>query len=113
MVRVAGHPPGSRRGRAVLREEMSSLRKVEERHRRLLARLLLAFGLGRGLRRRNAAGVGDRERPSRRRHRRLGDAAFFTAVQPLSVSSSAANPLTYAEKTVDVFLEAWAVFVAK
>ncbi|PZS32948.1 MAG: hypothetical protein DLM59_07285 [Pseudonocardiales bacterium] len=41
----------------------------------------------------------------------LGDAAFFTAVQLLSVSSSIKNPLTSAGKIVDVGLEMWAIFV--
>ena len=41
----------------------------------------------------------------------LGDAAFFTAVQMLTVSSSMSNPLTTAGKVLDVVLEAWAVFV--
>src|SRR5262249_3710489 len=41
----------------------------------------------------------------------LGDAAFFTAVQLLTVSSSAKNPLTTGGKIVDVLLEVWAIFV--
>ncbi len=41
----------------------------------------------------------------------LGDAAFFTAVQLLTVSSSVKNPLTSAGKIVDVALEVWAIFV--
>jgi hypothetical protein len=41
----------------------------------------------------------------------LGDAAFFVAVQLLTVSSSLKNPLTSAGKVVDVLLEVWAVFV--
>ena len=41
----------------------------------------------------------------------FGDAAFFTAVQLLTVSSSLKNPVTAAGKIVDVGLEAWAVFV--
>ena len=41
----------------------------------------------------------------------LGDAAFFTAVQLLTVSSSMPNPVTTAGKVVDVGLELWAIFV--
>jgi hypothetical protein len=41
----------------------------------------------------------------------LGDAAFFTAVQLLTVSSSMPNPVTTAGKFVDVALEAWGIFV--
>jgi hypothetical protein len=41
----------------------------------------------------------------------IGDAAFFTAVQLLTVSSSLPNPVTTAGKVVDVVLELWAVFV--
>ncbi len=41
----------------------------------------------------------------------FGDAAFFTAVQMLTVSSFMKNPLTWAGKVIDVGLEAWAIFV--
>jgi hypothetical protein len=41
----------------------------------------------------------------------FGDAAFFCAVQLLTVSSSMTNPLTTVGKIVDVGLEAWAIFV--
>jgi hypothetical protein len=40
-----------------------------------------------------------------------GDAAFFTAVQLLTISSAIANPLTTGGKIVDVTLEIWAIFV--
>ena len=40
-----------------------------------------------------------------------GQALFFSTVQVLSVSSSLKNPLTTAGQIVDVFIEAWAVFV--
>jgi glucose uptake protein GlcU len=41
----------------------------------------------------------------------FGDAAFFTAVQLLTVSSQMKNPLTSGGRVVDVGLEMWAVFV--
>ncbi len=41
----------------------------------------------------------------------FGDAAFFTAVQLLTVSSSMPNPVTTAGKVIDVALEAWGIFV--
>jgi hypothetical protein len=96
----------------VIREELSRLFKIEERHRRLLARLVLAFGLSILV---YAAGAvltwvfeggqkgGD--------IKGFGDAAFFAAVQLLTVSSQIKNPLTVAGRIVDVGLEVWAIFV--
>jgi hypothetical protein len=97
---------------AVIREELSRLFTREERHRRLLARLLLAVGLSIVV---FAAGTvliwafesghngGDIHG--------FGDAAFFSAVQLLTVSSQIKNPLTTPGKIVDVGLEVWAIFV--
>jgi len=96
----------------VIREEMSRLFSLEERHRRLLARLVLAFGLTMVV---FAAGTlltwtlesgqkgGDIHG--------FGDAAFFSAVQLLTVSSQIKNPLTSAGRLVDIGLEVWAIFV--
>ncbi len=96
----------------MMREELSRLFKIEERHRRLLARLVLAFGLSILV---YAAGAvltwvfesgqkgGD--------IKGFGDAAFFAAVQLLTVSSQIKNPLTVAGRIVDVGLEVWAIFV--
>ena len=41
----------------------------------------------------------------------FGDAAFFTTVQLLTVSSQIKNPLTVAGRLVDIVLEIWAVIV--
>jgi len=96
----------------VIREELARLFTVGERHRRLFARLVLAFGLsivvfviGTVLiwAFENGQKGGDIHG--------FGDAAFFCSVQLLTVSSSMTNPLTPAGKIVDVALEAWAIFV--
>ena len=96
----------------MIREELLRLFTVGERHRRLFARLLIAFGLSTvvfvvgtvliwvfesGQKGGNING--------------FGDAAFFCSVQLLSVSSSMTNPVTSLGKIVDVGLEAWAIFV--
>jgi hypothetical protein len=96
----------------VIRDELSRLFTFEERHRRLLARLILAggaslvvFAVGTAmvlLTESGGKGGGIHG---------LGDAAFFTAVQLLTVSSSMPNPVTTAGKVVDVGLELWAIFV--
>jgi hypothetical protein len=96
----------------MIRDELSRLFRYEERHRRLLARLLIAgaaslvvFLIGTVLVWVTESGAkgGDINGP--------GDAAFFTAVQLLTVSSSLPNPVTTAGKVVDVALELWAVLV--
>jgi hypothetical protein len=96
----------------MIREELARLFTLEERHRRLGARLVIAFGLSVLV---FAVGTvliwafesghkgGDIHG--------FGDAAFFSAVQLLTVSSSINNPLTSAGKVVDVGLEMWAIFV--
>jgi hypothetical protein len=96
----------------VIREELSRLFTVKERHRRLLARLLLAFGATvvvfvAGTVLTWAFESGQRGGDIHG----FGDAAFFTAVQMLTVSSQIKNPLTTPGKIVDVGLEMWAVFV--
>jgi len=96
----------------VIRDELSRLFHYEERHRRLLARMLIAAG---------ASGVvfvvgtvvvwlteaGEKGSAIHG----VGDAAFFTSVQLLTVSSSMPNPVTTGGKVVDVALELWAIFV--
>ena len=96
----------------MIREELARLFTLEERHRRLGARLVIAFGLSVLV---FAVGTvliwafesghkgGDIHG--------FGDAAFFSAVQLLTVSSSMNNPLTSAGKVVNVVLEMWAIFV--
>ena len=96
----------------MLREELSRLFTVEERHRRLFARLLLVLGLSVLV-----FAVGTMLIWAVESGQKGGDingfggAAFFTAVQLLTVSSSIKNPLTWAGKIIDVGLEVWGVFV--
>ena len=96
----------------MLREELTRLRTVEERHHRLFARLLLAFLLSIGV---FVVGTILIWAFESGRHgsdiHGVGDAAFFAAVQLLTVSSSVKNPLTSGGKIVDVVLEVWAIFV--
>jgi drug/metabolite transporter superfamily protein YnfA len=98
--------------RRVIREELDRLCHWEERHRRLVARLLLVFLLTAAV---DVAGalltwLFERHAKGTDIHR-LGDAFFFATVQLLTVSSSLKNPLTAAGRAVDVVLEAWAIFV--
>jgi len=96
----------------VLAEELRRLSTWSERHRRLLARIAIAFffsvavdlggallmwGLESGAKGSDING--------------FGDALFFSTVQILTVSSSFKNPLTGGGQVVDVFLELWAIFV--
>ena len=96
----------------MLAEELRRLFTWGERHRRLLARLMIAFGLSivvdtvcatlmwsyeRGLQGSSIHG--------------FGDALFFSTVQIVTVSSSFKNPITHAGQVVDVVLEFWGIFV--
>ena len=96
----------------MLREEISRLFTVGERHRRLGARLVLGlvmtgavFMVGTLL-----IWIFETGHKGGQIHG-LGDAAFFTAVQLLTVSSSMPNPVTSAGRIIDVVLEGWAIFV--
>lgn len=96
----------------MIRDELTRLVHLEERHTRLLARLIIAAGLSLLV-----FAVGtlliwavESGRKGGDIHG-LGDAAFFTAVQLLTVSSAMSNPLTTVGKIVDVGLELWAIFV--
>lgn len=96
----------------MVREELRRLVTWSERHRRLLARVLIALALSAlvdavcatlmwsfesGLEGSSIHG--------------FGDALFFATVQIVTVSSSYANPLTHAGQLVDVVLECWGIFV--
>jgi hypothetical protein len=96
----------------MLGEELRRLVTWSERHRRLLARVLIAIGLSivvdlvcatlmwsfeSGLKGGSIDG--------------FGDALFFATVQIVTVSSSYTNPLTNGGQIVDVVLEFWAIFV--
>jgi hypothetical protein len=96
----------------VISGQFRELMQWEERHRILVSRLLLVLTLTAAidvigtvlvyLLERNARG-GDIHS--------FGDAAFFTTVQLLTVSSQIRNPLTAWGRVVDVLLEIWAVIV--
>ena len=96
----------------MLADELRRLLTWSERHRRLLARIAIAFvlsvvvdiaaalvmwSLESGLKGSDING--------------FGDALFFSTVQILTVSSSFNNPLTSGGQVVDVVLELWAIFV--
>lgn len=96
----------------MIRDELRRMFSYEERHRRLLARMLLAGGsslvvlaIGTWLVWLTESGAKGGQIHG------IGDAAFFAVVQMLTVSSSMPNPVTTAGKIVDVALELWAIFV--
>ena len=96
----------------MVREELRRLGTYEERHRRLLARLLIALSLSLLAGAAGAALIWVFESGKKGSDiHGFGDAVFFSAVQLLTVSSSLKNPLTAGGKVVDVALEAWAIFV--
>jgi hypothetical protein len=96
----------------VIFEELRRLATWSERHRRLLARVVIAAGLsvvvdvvGALLAWQFESGVKGSDIHG------IGDAFFFVTVQLLTISSSLKNPVTAAGKILDVALEGWAVFV--
>jgi hypothetical protein len=96
----------------VIREELGRLFHFEERHKRLGARLLLAVGMSTIIFVIGTLLIWQLEAGHKGGDiHGFGDAAFFTMVQLLTVSSSISNPLTTAGKVVDVALEVWALFV--
>lgn len=96
----------------MLRKEISRLFTAGEHHRRLLARLVLAlvstsivFLAGTLLIWTFETGQKGGQING------LPDAAFFTATQLLTISSSITNPVTTAGKIIDIALEVWAISV--
>jgi hypothetical protein len=96
----------------MIREELRRLGTWEERHRRLVSRLLLVLTLTLGI-----DGIGtvfvyffERNVKPTDIHT-LFDAFFFTTVQLLTVSSQIKNPLSVVGRVVDIFLEIWAVVI--
>jgi hypothetical protein len=96
----------------VIREELDRLLGWEERHRRLVARIVLILLATLLL---DAAGsvlIYFFERHAKGTEiTSVGDAVFFSTVQLLTVSSQIKNPFTPAGRIVDVVLEVWAVVV--
>jgi hypothetical protein len=96
----------------VIREELASLMTWEDRHRRLVARLVIAVlatvvvavALG------ALMDVFERDKPGTAIHG-YWDAFFFSTVQVLTVSSQMPNPVTTAGRIVDIVLELWAIIV--
>ena len=96
----------------MVREELRRLVTWSERHRRLLARVLIAFGLSVVIDLACAALMDSFESGLKGSEiHGFGDAVFFATVQILTVSSSLKNPITSSGQVVDVVLEFWAVFV--
>ena len=84
----------------------------EDRHRRLLARIVIVIALTLVVDAVATILMWLFERHVRGTNiRGLGDALFFSTVQLLTVSSQLRNPLTTAGRIVDVVLELWAVIV--
>jgi len=96
----------------VIVEELGRLANWGERHRRLIARILLALGLTAVVDVAGAILIWALERHARGSEiHGIGDAFFFATVQLLTVSSQIKNPVTAVGKVVDVGLEIWALFV--
>jgi hypothetical protein len=105
-VRLRGNTP------PVIREELARIWRWEERHRRLVARLLVALGVTVVVDLAGAVLVWLTERHADGTDiHTYGDAIFFSTVQLLTISSQLRNPLTAAGRVVDVGLEVWAIVV--
>ena len=84
----------------------------EERHKRLISRLVLVLALTAVIDVVGTLLVYALERnPQQSDIHSLFDAFFFTTVQLLTVSSQLKNPLTTTGRLVDISLEIWAVVV--
>ena len=98
--------------REVILAELRRIGTWEERHRRLVSRLVLVLALTLVLDLVGTILVYAFERGAQQSDiHSLFDAFFFTTVQLLTVSSQIKNPLTTAGRIVDIFLEIWAVIV--
>ena len=96
----------------MIREELGRIWRWEERHRRLVARLLVALSVTLVVDLVGAVLVWLTEHHAHGTDiHGFGDALFFTTVQLLTISSQMANPLTAAGRVVDVGLEVWAIVV--
>ena len=107
-------PPSAMRSklRRVIGEELGRLSTWSERHRRLLARILIALALSVAVDLVAGLLAWDFESGVKGSDiHGFGDALFFTTVQLLTISSQLRNPVTSAGKVLDVALEAWAIFV--
>jgi len=96
----------------MIREELRRCTHWEERHRRLISRIVIALGLT------LVVDVGASivmwllESDARGTDiHGLGDAFFFSTAQLLTISSQLKNPVTVAGRVVDITLEVWAVVV--
>jgi hypothetical protein len=93
-------------------EELRRILSWEERHRRLLARIVLTVSLTLVVDAVGSVLIWHFERHAAQTDvHGFGDAVFFTTVQLLTVSSQLKNPLTDWGRVVDVALEVWAIFV--
>jgi hypothetical protein len=96
----------------MIRDELKRLGTWEERHRRLVSRLLLVLALTAVVDAIGTVLVYFFERNVKQTDiHTFFDAFFFTTVQLLTVSSQIKNPLTVAGRIVDLLLEVWAVLV--
>jgi len=96
----------------MLREEVKRLLTWEERHRRLVSRLLLVLALTAAVDLIGTVLIYFFERNAQQTEiHNLFDAFFFTTVQILTVSSQLKNPFSIGGRIVDIFLEIWAVVV--
>jgi voltage-gated potassium channel len=93
-------------------DELRRLASIEERHRRLAARLMLVVVATVAIDLVGSAAMYLLERDAHGTQiRTVGQALFFTTVQLLTVSSQVQNPVTPVGRVVDVVLELWAVIV--
>lgn len=94
----------------MLRDELRRLGNWEERHRRLVARLVILLLLTFAVDAIGSVLIWATERGVKGGDiHGFGDAVFFTTVQLLTVSSQIKNPLTAGGRVIDVILELWAI----